>query len=132
MFKIKYNAIKPYVASFSNSYKIIEIEPKISNCGNYRFFGVMKKKHHFINPFNEIFIKDENNFNYYKYVFQWCEINKKPYTYYNEKIYKTLYLKNKKYFYDMNHFDTYKFDETKQIVKYVGRYNGKINKISVC
>ncbi len=132
MFKIKYNTIKPYVATFSNSYQVIEIIPKLSHCGNYRFFGVMKKKHHYINTFNELFIKDENNFNYYKYVLQWCYINKKPYAYYNQDLYKTLNLKNRKYFYDTNHFDTYKFDEEKQIVKYVGRYNEILNKISVC
>ena len=92
---------------------------------NYSFLGVIKRIPHYINENNEIFIKDETTYDCYKYVSNWCNLHKMPYTIINPQQYCPLILKNKKYFYDYRKFDTYCYNEEKKQVYYKGKYNPK-------
>lgn len=130
MLRSTYKKIRPTnILSNKRMYEIIEIQPNLKSSNKFHFFGVMKQKHHYINNLNELFIKDENYLNEYKYVLQWCNFKKMPYNTCGPQQYKSLSLNNKEYFYDYKHLDTYKYDEQNKKIKYVGKYYEKFNMI---
>ena len=133
MLRASYKTIRPTnILSNKKVYEIIEIHPKLKTCDDYKYFGVLKKEHHYINNLSELFIKDDKYQNEYKYVLQWSKNKKMPYSTCGPQQYKSLSLNNKEYFYDYKHLDTYKYDEQNKKIKYVGKYNKKYNMIRVC
>lgn len=111
--------------------KIYRINSNTIN-NNYSFLGVIKRVPHYINDNDEVFIKEENKYDHYKYVSNWCNLYKMPYTIINPQKYCPLKLKNKRYFYDFREFDTYHYDIDKQQVYYQGRYDPKNKIIKTC
>lgn len=111
--------------------KIYRINSNTIN-NNYSFLGVIKRVPHYINDNDEVFIKEENKYDHYKYVYNWCNLYKMPYTIINPQKYCPLKLKNKRYFYDFREFDTYHYDIDKQQVYYQGRYDPKNKIIKTC
>lgn len=106
---------------------------KVNNITKYyAFLGVIKRVPHYINENNEIFIKNENEYDHYEYVSNWCNLYKMPYTLIKPQIFGPLKLKNKRYFYDFREYDTYYYDVMKQQVYYQGRYDPKTNIIKIC
>lgn len=123
---VDYFPTKIYKAN-SNSYNNLGT---INN--NYSFLGVIKRVPHYINENDEIFIKDENKYDYYIYVSNWCKLYKMPYTMINPQKFCPLKLRNKRYFYDYREFDTYYYDETIKQVYYKGKYDSKNQIIKMC
>ena len=103
--------------------KIYHVDNQINY--KYAFLGIIKQVPHYINEQNEVFIKDENKYQYFKYVSHWCNLNKMPYSLINPQRFRQLQLENEKYFYDSREYDTYYYDVTKQRVYYKGRYDPK-------
>tara|TARA_B100000963_G_scaffold358588_1_gene383598 strand:+ start:969 stop:1418 length:450 start_codon:yes stop_codon:yes gene_type:complete len=97
--------------------------------GKYKFLGYIKKLKHFTTIYNEIYVKKIDSYHYDDTNQKWCDKNKIIYTYQHPQQYKLLTIKDKKYFYDVNNKDTYRYDPVKEIVVYAGIYNENLNKV---
>ena len=82
---------------------------------------------HYVNSENEVYVNILEN-NTVEYVADWWDKKKMLWTTYPQN-YRSIIQDEKRFFYDVNFKDAYKYDYKDNIVRYVGNYNIELQKI---
>lgn len=121
------STLKQSTVVYTNDFKY-EYENLNIHSDQYKYIGDIKNLKHFIDSNYNMYAFHPNE-NFYEHVAIWDDVNKIPITQ-KRQIYVPIFRnRSKKYFYDVDFFDTYTFSNCFNRVLYVGSYDTTNDKI---